>query len=36
MKIPLLAGRDFTLNDDISHAPVMIVNQTFVNSLSAR
>jgi len=31
MKIPLLAGRDFTLNDDISHAPAMIVNQTFVN-----
>ena len=31
MRIPLLAGRDFTLNDDISHAAVMIVNQTFVN-----
>jgi len=31
LKIPLLAGRDFTLTDDISHAPVMIVNQTFVD-----
>jgi predicted permease len=29
MKIPLLAGRDFTRSDDISRAPVMIVNQTF-------
>jgi predicted permease len=33
MKIPLLAGRDFNLQDDKSHTPiqpVMIVNQQFV------
>jgi predicted permease len=30
MKIPLLAGRDFDLNDDSAHAPAMIVNQEFV------
>jgi predicted permease len=33
MKIPLLAGRDFNLQDDKSHTPiqpVMIVNQEFV------
>lgn len=30
MKIPLLEGRDFTLQDDGDHDPVMIVNQEFV------
>ena len=30
MKIPLLEGRDFTLQDDRDHDPVMIVNQEFV------
>ena len=30
MKIPLLDGRDFTLQDDREHDPVMIVNQEFV------
>jgi predicted permease len=30
LKIPILAGRDFTLNDDRDHAPAMIVNQEFV------
>jgi putative ABC transport system permease protein len=30
LKIPLVGGRDFTADDDPSHAPVMIVNQEFV------
>jgi predicted permease len=30
MRIPLLDGRDFDRNDDVDHAPVMIVNQEFV------
>ena len=30
MKIPLLEGRDFTLQDDRDHDPVMIVNNEFV------
>jgi predicted permease len=30
MKIALLQGRDFTLQDDREHDPVMIVNQEFV------
>ena len=30
MKIPLLEGRDFTLQDDKTHAPVMIVSREFV------
>ena len=30
LKIPILAGRDFNLNDDRDHPPVMIVNQEFV------
>ncbi|HKW63159.1 MAG TPA: ABC transporter permease [Candidatus Acidoferrum sp.] len=30
VKIPLLEGRDFTLQDDRDHDPVMIVNQEFV------
>ncbi len=30
MKIPLLEGRDFTLQDDVSHPPVMIVSREFV------
>ena len=30
LKIPLLEGRDFTLQDDLDHLPVMIVNQEFV------
>ena len=30
MRIPLLAGRDFTEQDDENRTPVMIVNQTFV------
>ena len=30
MKIPLLEGRDFTLQDDRDHDPVMIVNREFV------
>ncbi|MGE5325800.1 MAG: FtsX-like permease family protein, partial [Deltaproteobacteria bacterium] len=29
MRIPMVEGRDFTEQDDLSHAPVMIVNQTF-------
>ena len=29
LRIPLLAGRDFTESDDVQAAPVMIVNQTF-------
>ena len=28
--IPILAGRDFTQDDDSAHAPVMIVNEAFV------
>ena len=28
--IPLVAGRDFTQDDDSAHAPVMIVNEAFV------
>lgn len=31
LKIPILAGRDFTLSDDRDHAPAMIVNQAFVH-----
>jgi predicted permease len=30
MRIPMLAGRDFRLDDDSAHAPVMIVNEAFV------
>ncbi len=30
LKIPLLQGRDFNLNDDGKHAPAMIVNREFV------
>ena len=30
LKIPLLKGRDFTIDDDITHAPAMIVNEEFV------
>ena len=30
LRIPILAGRDFTLSDDREHAPAMIVNQEFV------
>jgi predicted permease len=30
MEIPLLAGRDFRLDDDSARAPVMIVNEAFV------
>ena len=30
MQIPLLAGREFRLDDDSTHAPVMIVNDAFV------
>jgi predicted permease len=30
LKIPILAGRDFNLNDDRQHPPVMIVNREFV------
>jgi predicted permease len=30
MRIPLVEGRDFDLNDDAEHPPVMIVNQEFV------
>ncbi len=30
MKIPLFQGRDFTLHDDASNQPVMIVSQEFV------
>jgi predicted permease len=30
MKIALLQGRDFTLQDDTAHAPAMIVNEAFV------
>ncbi|HUX33135.1 MAG TPA: ABC transporter permease [Gemmatimonadaceae bacterium] len=30
LRIPLLAGRDFRLDDDSAHAPVMIVNDAFV------
>jgi len=29
MGIPLVAGRDFRLDDDSAHAPVMIVNEAF-------
>jgi predicted permease len=29
MEIPLVAGRDFRLDDDSAHAPVMIVNEAF-------
>ena len=29
MRIPMVEGRDFTEQDDLDHAPVMIVNQTF-------
>ncbi len=28
--IPILSGRDFTIDDDSTHAPVMIVNEAFV------
>jgi putative ABC transport system permease protein len=31
MRIPVLEGRDFTEQDDVKSAPVMIVNQTFVH-----
>jgi predicted permease len=30
MKIPILEGRDFNMNDDMGSPPVMIVNQEFV------
>jgi putative ABC transport system permease protein len=30
MQVPLLAGRGFTEDDDSTHPPVVIVNQTFV------
>ena len=30
LKIPVLEGREFTLNDDVTHEPVLIVNQEFV------
>ena len=30
LKIPMLQGRDFTMQDDTSHAPAMIVNAEFV------
>jgi predicted permease len=30
MRIPLLAGREFRLDDDSTHPPVMIVNDAFV------
>ena len=30
MKIPILEGRDFTMQDDRTHAPVMIVTREFV------
>jgi len=30
MKIPLIEGRDFTMQDDSSHPPVMIVTREFV------
>jgi predicted permease len=30
LHIPLLAGRDFTMDDDSAHAAVMIVNEAFV------
>ena len=31
LDIPLIAGRDFTLDDDSAHARVMIVNEAFVS-----
>src|SRR5271157_642698 len=31
MRIPLLAGRDFTEQDDTNTLPVIIINQTFAN-----
>ena len=34
--IPLVAGRDFTLDDDSAHARVMIVNEAFVNHFLGR
>jgi len=30
LAIPMLAGRDFTVGDDSAHAPVMVVNESFV------
>lgn len=30
MMVPIQKGRHFTLQDDSAHAPVMIVNETFV------
>jgi predicted permease len=30
LRVPVLAGRDFRLDDDSAHAPVMIVNDAFV------
>ncbi len=30
LQIPLISGRDFRIDDDSAHAPVMIVNQAFV------
>jgi len=30
LRVPLIAGREFTLADDSAHAPVMIVNGAFV------
>ncbi|MGH7575111.1 MAG: FtsX-like permease family protein [Longimicrobiales bacterium] len=35
MKVPIQKGRDFTLQDDSAHAPVMIVNETFVQRFLA-
>ncbi len=35
MRIPILQGRDFTLQDDPEHQPVMIVTQAFVRRFFA-
>jgi predicted permease len=36
MKIPLIEGRDFTMQDDSSHPPVMIVTREFVRRFIPR
>jgi len=36
MRIPLIEGRDFTMQDDSSHAPVMIVTREFVRRFIPR
>ena len=36
MKIPLVEGRDFTMQDDSSHPPVMIVTREFVRRFIPR